>query len=99
MKLDKTYLLGIIARAETLIKRFRFIIVFAVFSLMYGYLLLQVNITNNREPDVSQIKGDSTSAPRSKIDPNIADKITSLEEENIDIKAIFNEARKNPFTE
>lgn len=99
MKLDKSYLLDKTALLAAFIRRFRFIIVFAIFSLMYGYIMIQVNAINAREPSDKQISDKATAAPRTKIDPKLADKITSLEEENIDIKTIFNKTRKNPFAE
>lgn len=99
MKLDKAYLLDKAALLAALIKRFRFILVFVAFSIMYAYILTQVNAINAREPSDKQITDKATAAPRTKIDPELAKQITSLEEENIDIKTIFNEARKNPFAE
>lgn len=99
MKLDKTYLLDKAAILATFIKRFRFILVFAAFSMMYAYVLMQVNAINARQPSNVQITEKTTAAPRTKIDPRAAEQITSLQENSVDIKAIFNEARKNPFAE
>lgn len=99
MKLDKSYLTNKIIILATFIKRFRFVIVFAIFSSMYGYILLQVNLIDSKEPTAVQITEKTTKAPHTSIDPKLVEKITSLEEENVDIKTIFNETRKNPFTE
>jgi hypothetical protein len=99
MKLDKTLILQKLAIVITFIKRFRFIIVFTVFSLMYGYVMTQVNAINTKVPTEKQIADKATTAPKTKVDPELVDKITSLEEENVQIKTIFNEARKNPFVE
>ncbi|SRR5690554_4946691 len=99
MKLDKAYLLDKIALLAVFIKRFRFILVFVAFSVMYAYVLMQVNAISSRVPSEKQITDKTTAAPRTKIDPEMAKQITSLEEESIDIKTLFNEARKNPFAE
>ncbi len=99
MKFDKNYLLNLVFRIESLAKRFRFIIMFVIFSLMYGYILIQINLVNSRQPSQSQIESNLMEPSKSKINPEYVDKITSLEEESVDIKAIFNEARKNPFAE
>jgi hypothetical protein len=99
MKLDKAYLLDKAAILTAFVKRFRFVIAFATFSLMYGYVLMQVNTINTREPSEKQITDKATAAPRTKVDPELAEKITSLEDQNIQIQTIFNEARKNPFAE
>lgn len=99
MKLDKNYLLDKISILLTLIKRFRFLIAFTVFSSMYGYILMQVNAINAREPSMKQITEKVIAAPRTKVDEELVDKISSLEEQNVQVKTIFNEARKNPFAE
>jgi len=99
MKINNDQLLDKVTRLMSFIKRFRFMFAFAIFSLMYGYLIVQMNNISSREPNESQISSQTSSAPQTKIDPKLADKITSLEEENIEIKTIFNEARKNPFSE
>jgi hypothetical protein len=99
MKLDKTYLLDKLAIATAFVKRFRFLLAFLVFSGMYGYIIMQVNAINTREPSAVQISEKATSAPRTKVDEELVEEITSLEEQNVQVKTIFNEARKNPFSE
>ncbi len=99
MKLDKTYLLDKISLLAAFVKRFRFIIVFAIFSTMYGYILMQVNAIDARQPSEKKISDQATAAPRTKVDPELAEKIISLEEQNVQIRTLFNQARKNPFAE
>ena len=99
MKLDKTYLLEKLAVATALVKRFRFIIAFLVFSVMYGYVLTQVNAIDALQPSDKQIAEKATDAPRTKVDEELAEKIISLEDQNVQIQTIFSEARKNPFAE
>ncbi|HTE22153.1 MAG TPA: hypothetical protein VK674_03865 [Candidatus Limnocylindria bacterium] len=98
-RLDKTQLLEKATVLVTFIRRFRFIVVFVIFSVMYGYIITQVNGINARPPSDKQIADKATASPRPKIDQSLVDKITSLEEENVQVKTIFNEARKNPFAE
>lgn len=99
MKLDKTLLLEKISILGALFKRFRFMTIFIIFSIMYGYIMIQVTTINNQTPSNKQINDKVTASPRPKIDKELVDKITSLEEQNVQIKTIFNEARKNPFAE
>jgi len=99
MKLDKALLLEKLAVLATFIRRFRFIVVFVIFSAMYGYILMQVNAINERQPTNKQVTDKVTASPRPKIDETLIDKITSLEEGNVQVKTIFNDARKNPFAE
>ena len=99
MKFDKTYLLEKAAVALALMKRFRFILIFIIFSTMYGYIMMQVTAINEQLPSEKQITDKVTASPRPKIEQELIDKITSLEQENVQVKTIFNDARQNPFAE
>lgn len=99
MKLDKTYLLDKLATTTAFVKRFRFLLVFLVFSAMFGYVIMQVNAVTSREPSETEISKKATAAPRTKVDEQLVEEITSLEEQNVQVKTIFNDARKNPFSE
>lgn len=99
MKLEKAFLLDKLTLLAAPIKRFRFILVFIAFSIMYAYIIMQVNTISLRQPSDKQIKDKVTATPQTKLDPNLTEQLNTLEETNIDIKAIFNDARKNPFAE
>lgn len=99
MKLDKSSILNQLAGIIAFIKRFRFIIAFIVFSAMYGYVMTQVSSINQQQPSEKQITEKATAAPKTKVDEDLAEQITSLEDQNVQVQTIFNEARKNPFSE
>lgn len=99
MKLEKADILSKLSILGEYIKRFRFIIVFIIFSSMYGYIILKVNEINLQKPDNNEINEKVTSAPSARINQELADKITGMENQNVQIKTLFNEARKNPFDE
>jgi hypothetical protein len=99
MKLNQAGLLEKLSVVLVFFKRFRFITIFILFSLMYGYVLVQVTTINEQTPSEKKISDKVTALPRPKIDQQLIDKITSLEEENVQVKTIFNDARKNPFAE
>lgn len=99
MKLDKTLLLDKLAVTLAFFKRFRFILTFIVFSVMYGYIMVQITAINEQQPSEKQISEKITASPRPKIEQELVDQITSLESQNVQVKTIFNEARKNPFSE
>lgn len=99
MKLDKQYLIEKASLVASFVKRFRFVIAFAIFSIMYGYILLQVNTIESKQPDEKKVSEQAAASPQTKISPALAEKITSLEDQNVQIKTLFNTARKNPFAE
>lgn len=99
MKLDKTYLLQKLSFIITFIKRYRFILAFVVFTSLYAYVLVQVNNITAREPSETAIQAKATAAPKTRVDKELVQQIEQLEEQNVQVKTIFSEARKNPFSE
>ncbi len=81
-------------------KRFgRHLIFAALFAVLLVYLLIVFKISNlaKAEPDPSQEAGLTTAIP--KIDKNAVNQIQSLEQNNTEIKSLFEPARNNPFQE
>jgi hypothetical protein len=73
---------------------------FAVFFLgMYGFLVYRINVLTEAEPDAAAIGDSLSTVKRLKIDQDSIDKILELEEQNIEVKTLFQEARANPFNE
>lgn len=99
MKLDKAAILNKLAVVIMFVKRFRFVIAFAVFSSMYAYILMQVNTISQQRPSEVKIAEKATSSPKTRVDEELVEQIASLEEQNVQVRTIFNEARKNPFSE
>ncbi len=75
-------------------------LLFILFVLgLYGYLVLHVNQltqTQVSETDVQEVVSES---PELKIDRRAIEAIERLEDQNVEVEAIFQEARDNPFAE
>lgn len=99
MKLDKNYLFEQLARISSLVKRFRFLAAFVIFTSLYGFIIVKVNDITERTPSAAHISEKATSAPKARVDEKLVDEISALEEQNVTVKTIFSEARKNPFSE
>lgn len=81
------------------IKRYR-VIMFALFFLaMYTYLIVQINTLAQSEPDPAVVAENINTVKRLKVDQSSINKILELEEQNIEVKSLFQDARDNPFTE
>lgn len=81
------------------LKRYAFIICFIVFGGMYGYIIFTAGQQAQIEPSESSVNDKYKAASRPKLDEDTARKLKSLESSNIEVKSIFDEARKNPFSE
>lgn len=88
-----------LALAKSLFIRFR-IVIFVVFvALVYGYLFLQINKFNNAKPSPLAVSSQaaSPSAVLPHIDPATVKKIQQLKDNSVNVQALFDQARQNPF--
>lgn len=76
------------------------IIIFILFFLgMYGFLVYQVGSLTEGEPDHAAITEKLETIKRLQVDQKSIDSLLKLEEQNIEVKSLFKQARDNPFTE
>ncbi|MCA9332047.1 hypothetical protein KC968_03855 [Candidatus Saccharibacteria bacterium] len=99
MKLSPASITNKLTASLQTIQKFKFLIIFIVFSAMYGYILMQVAVINDKQPTQAEISAKTKTTPKTKIDEELIEKMNTLEDQNIQVKTIFNEARKNPFAE
>lgn len=70
------------------------VLLFGLFiALLYGYLVLQINQATGVQPDSSA----ETVAHTPHIDPALVKQLQQLQDNSVSIKALFNDARSNPF--
>lgn len=80
-------------------KRYR-VILFALFLLgMYGFLIYQISVLSQSEPDPTTVSESLSTVKRLQIDQESIDKVLELEEQNVEVKTLFQQARENPFNE
>lgn len=80
------------------IMHYRIIIFFAVVALVYGFVVWRVNTLVHVEPTPSQVASElSSTSP--KIDQATVDKINQLQDNSVNVQALFDQARQNPFHE
>lgn len=90
------------AKIAPLIKKVRQYIVFIFFILligMYGFLVYRINTLTSTEPDETKVTEQLQTIKRPRIDQDAVNKIQELEDENIEVQSIFEQARENPFSE
>lgn len=75
-------------------------VIFIVFvSLILGFLITRISTYAQTEPSEDAVTEKLTTVQRPKIDENALKKIEQLEDQNIDVKSLFQQARENPFSE
>lgn len=79
--------------------RYKAIIFFVVLAVVFGYLVFTINSLNNRQPDDNAVNEKYQSVTRPHIDQSVVDKIKQLQDNSVQVKSLFNQARNNPFSE
>lgn len=85
--------------ASAFLRRFMTLIVIVIFAAMYGYLIVTSGRQASQQPAEAQVNEKFQGVSRPKIDEAVAERLKQLEDQNIETKAIFEEARNNPFSE
>ncbi len=75
-----------------------FIIVLVILG-MFGFIVLRIRSYATAQPSQTAIDQKLLDLKRTRIDHDAIEKIKELESTNVDVKALFDEARDNPFQE
>lgn len=92
----------IIAKLEPLVKNLRHYLVLGFILavvMAYSFLVFRINTLASQEPDEDAVTERLKTVQRPKIDEDALSKIERLEDQNIQIRTLFQDARDNPFVE
>ena len=74
--------------------------IFIIFTcLIFGYMIMKISFYSTQEPTQNAINEKIKTVKLPKIDENAVKNIEQLEDQNIEVQSLFNEARNNPFSE
>jgi Tfp pilus assembly protein PilO len=96
MKLD---IANQLQKVTVLAKKYIVIIVALIFGIMYGFLILASSQQAQNKPPEGMVLDQVNAAERPSIDESAAATLKQLRDQNIEVKALFEEARNNPFSE
>lgn len=99
MNIDKDNINSTVSQLLSLAQRHALFLGIIGFSILYGYIIMQISGLSTVEPEQAKVNEQLKSVPRPNIDTDAVITIESLETQNINTQAIFNEARENPFSE
>lgn len=98
MKLDLKPILEKLRPLINFVKKDSVGIFLLIVACVFGFLIWRIGTLANAEPSQAAIDEKLLAVVRPKIDPVSIKKIQDLQDQNIDIKAIFSD-RNNPFQE
>ncbi len=99
MKLDPKQLLEKLRPVLGFIKQSAVFMFVLVFLAIFGFFVFRINQYSRIEPSEEAIQEKLQVVQRPKIDQSVLEKVEQLEDQNVQVKSLFNDARNNPFTE
>lgn len=99
MNLDLKTLLGKLTPLVQKLRSYATFIVFILFLGIFGFLVFRINSLVNTEPSEDAVLEGLQTIKRPRIDEDVVEKMQQLEETNIEVKSLFEQARDNPFEE
>lgn len=81
------------------LKKYTVVIFIVVVALVFGFLVLRIKNYSSTEPTEEAVTEKLTTVQRPKIDKNAISKIQQLEDQNVEVQSLFEQARDNPFSE
>ncbi len=84
---------------KLVLTRYMLLTLFLPFMVVYIFLVLRINQLSSAQPTAVEVDSKLQTIPQPKVDKNTLAKIQQLQDQNIQVKALFDEARQNPFAE
>lgn len=98
----KNQLNNILSRLIPLVSFFKkyivFIFVMIIFGI-FGFFVFRINQYSNSEPSDEAVSEKLQTVQRPRIDQAVIDTILKLQNQNIQVQSLFDQARSNPFDE
>ena len=83
----------------TILKRYSFLIFIVFVAGLYSFLLFRINGLSSQQPTQDAINSQVKAAAIPHIDQSVVQQLQSLQDNSVSVKALFNDARNNPFKE
>ena len=66
-------------------------------ALLYGFLLLRINSLSSAQPSPDAVSSQFKAAKLTHIDQTVIKQIKSLQDNSVNVRSLFDQARNNPF--
>ena len=99
MKLNKDIILARLQSILPIFRRYRLFLFMIAFLGIYIFLVMRINQLTQSEPPLTSVDDQQKVIKPLKIDQESINKMLQLEDQNIETKSLFKQARDNPFGE
>ncbi len=86
-------------KAWRFLKRYQVIVFIVILGLIYGFIIFRINILSGQTPSDADLSSQLQGTKTPHIDQSAVDKIKQLQDNSVQVKTLFNQARNNPFSE
>ena len=69
----------------------------ALIVVLYGFVLLRINSLSNAQPSQESVTSQVKAARVPRIEQSVVDQLESLHDNSVNVQALFNDTRSNPF--
>ncbi len=97
-KLELNFKTKILPALKWFLKHYAVICIVSVLAL-YSWLVININLLDRREPDEDVYTEKLQTIKKPTISDEVIKKLTDLEDNNVEIRSLFKQARDNPFQE
>ena len=79
------------------LRRYSVVIFLVVVACLYGFVMFRINTLSSAEPSEEAVDSQVQASHVPHIDPKVVKQLQSLQDHSVNVKALFDEARSNPF--
>ncbi len=99
MKIESKSITSQISKFIEFLNRYK-LEVFVIFvCIIFGFLIMKISVYSTQEPSSNSLDEKIKTVKLPKVDEEAVRNIQKLEDQNIEVKSLFNDARNNPFSE
>ncbi|HEX3568164.1 MAG TPA: hypothetical protein VHT70_00620 [Candidatus Saccharimonadales bacterium] len=84
---------------RTVARTYRVMFFIIALAAVYGFVVYRINILSQANPSPTDVATKLQSTPSPKVDPSVVQKIQQLQDNSVNVQALFDQARNNPFNE
>lgn len=99
MKLDSRNITAQLTIVLKALKRYALLWFVLFLAGVYGFVCFQIYNASKAQPADADITTQEQSAAAPRIDASVVDQILALQDHSVNVKTLFEQARKNPFSE
>lgn len=85
--------------SERKVAAYKAFLFFLALAALYGFIVWRINVLSSAPPSASDLSSASKGTAQPHIDQTTIDKIKSLQDNNVNVQSLFDQARQNPFQE